>query len=74
MVVCFDMGQAKDTYKELQEYFRLFDPTHEIENKMFENLGYIDFQNLAPLIQAEILCGIGMMDTICPPSSQFAAY
>jgi cephalosporin-C deacetylase len=70
----WEMDQAKDAYKELQEYFRLFDPTHEKENMVFENLGYIDIQNLASRIQAEILWGIGLMDTICPPSSQFAAY
>lgn len=70
----WEMDQAKDAYKELQEYFRLFDPTHENENKIFETLGYIDIQNLAPRIRTKILWAIGLMDTICPPSSQFAAY
>lgn len=70
----WEMDQAKDAYKELQEYFRFFDPTHENENKVFESLGYIDIQNLAPRIQTNILWGIGLMDTICPPSSQFAVY
>lgn len=70
----WEMDQAKDAYKELQEYFRLFDPTHENENKVFESLGYIDIQNLAPRIRTNILWGIGLMDTICPPSSQFAVY
>jgi cephalosporin-C deacetylase len=70
----WEMDQAKDAYKELQEYFRFFDPTHENENQVFENLGYIDIQNLAPRIKTNILWGIGLMDTICPPSSQFAVY
>jgi cephalosporin-C deacetylase len=70
----WEMDQAKDAYKELQEYFRLFDPTHENENKIFETLGYIDIQNLAPRIRTNIIWAIGLMDTICPPSSQFAAY
>jgi len=70
----WSMDQAKDAYAELQEYFRLFDPQHKQEDKIFETLGYIDIQNLAPRIQAEVLWGIGLMDTICPPSSQFAAY
>ena len=70
----WEMDQAKDAYKELQEYFRFFDPTHENENKVFENLGYIDIQNLAPRIKTNVLWGIGLMDTICPPSSQFAVY
>ena len=70
----WSMDQAKDAYEELQEYFRLFDPLHEREAKIFETLGYIDIQNLAPRVQANVLWGIGLMDTICPPSTQFAAY
>jgi cephalosporin-C deacetylase len=70
----WEMDQAKDAYKELQEYFRHSDPMHKLERKIFEKLGYIDIQFLAPRIQAEILWGIGLMDTICPPSTQFAVY
>lgn len=70
----WSMDQAKDAYSELREFFRLFDPTHTRENEIFKKLGYIDIQNLATRIQADILWGIGLMDTICPPSSQFAAY
>ncbi len=29
---------------------------------------------LAPRIQAEVLMAVGLMDTVCPPSTQFAAY
>jgi cephalosporin-C deacetylase len=70
----WSMDQAKDAYEELQEYFRHFDPLHKREKQIFEALGYIDIQNLAPRVQADVLWGIGLMDTICPPSSQFAAY
>ena len=42
--------------------------------EIFTRLGYSDCQYLAPRIKAEILMGVGLMDTICPPSSQFAAY
>ena len=70
----WEMDQAKDAYKELQEYFRHSDPMHKLEGKIFEKLGYIDIQFLAPRIQAEILWGIGLMDTVCPPSTQFAVY
>jgi cephalosporin-C deacetylase len=70
----WSMDQAKDAYKELQEYFRLFDPQHRREKIIFEKLGYIDIQHMANRINADILWGIGLMDTICPPSSQFAAY
>ena len=34
----------------------------------------MDIQNLAPRIQAKVQWHIGLMDKICPPSTQFAAY
>jgi cephalosporin-C deacetylase len=37
-------------------------------------LGYIDCQHLAPRIKGKLLMVTGLMDTICPPSTQFAAY
>ncbi len=70
----WSMDQAKDAYLELKDLFRRFDPTHQKEDAIFEKLGYIDIQHLANRVQADVLWGIGLMDTICPPSSQFAAY
>ena len=70
----WEMDLAKDAYQELRTWFRLFDPTHEREEEIFTRLGYIDLQFLAPRIKAQTLFAVGLMDTICPPSSQFAAY
>lgn len=70
----WEMDQAKDAYLELQEYFRHSDPMHKLDAAIFEKLGYIDIQFLAQRVQAEVLWGIGLMDTICPPSTQFAVY
>ena len=70
----WEMDQAKDAYAELKTYFRNFDPNHEQEDKIFEMLGYVDIHNLASRIETKLLWFIGLMDTICPPSSQFAAY
>lgn len=70
----WEMDEAKDAYAELRDFFRRSDPQHLREDEIFEKLGYIDIQNLAQRIQAEVLWGTGLMDTICPPSSQFAAY
>ena len=70
----WEMDQAKDAYAELQEYFRRFDPLHEREDNFFLRLGYIDVQHLCARIQAEVFMAVGLMDTICPPSTQFAAY
>jgi cephalosporin-C deacetylase len=70
----WEMDLAKDAYQELKTYFRFFDPQHRREEEIFTKLGYIDIQYLAHRIQGEVMMGIGLMDTICPPSSQFAAY
>ena len=70
----WEMDQAKDAYDELRRYFRNFDPRHEREHEVFIKLGYIDIQHLAPRIRANTLFFTGLMDTICPPSTQFAAY
>lgn len=70
----WDMDLAKDAYEELCYYFRSFDPFHKREKEIFTRLGYIDVQNLAPRIKAETLMAITLMDPICPPSTQFAAY
>jgi cephalosporin-C deacetylase len=70
----WEMDQAKDAYQELRDYFRQFDPNHEREDEVFTKLGYVDVQHLAPRIQGEVLMVTGLMDTICPPSTQFAAY
>jgi cephalosporin-C deacetylase len=63
-----------DAYQELRDWFRRFDPRHERQEEVFNQLGYIDVQHLAPRIQAEVLMAVGLMDTVCPPSTQFAAY
>ncbi|ASS68552.1 MULTISPECIES: alpha/beta fold hydrolase [unclassified Paenibacillus] len=70
----WEMDQAKDAYEELRGYFRRFDPRHRREEEIFTRLGYIDIQHLASRITAEVLLGVGLMDSICPPSTQFAAY
>ena len=70
----WEIDLAKDAYDELRTYFRQFDPYHEREDQIFTKLGYIDVQFLAPRIKSEVMMGVGLMDTICPPSSQFAAY
>jgi len=70
----WEMDLAEAAYEEIRNYFRLYDPRHERQRDIFTKLGYIDIQHLAPRIQAEVLMGSGLMDKICPPSSQFAAY
>lgn len=70
----WEMDLAENAYIELKQFFRYFDPRHEREDEIFTRLGYIDIKNLAPRIKAETLLGLSLMDRICPPSTQFAAY
>jgi len=70
----WDMELDVDAYAELRDYFRRFDPRHERETEIFTKLGYIDVQFLSPRIKAEVMMSVGLLDRICPPSSQFAAY
>ncbi len=70
----WEMDLAIQSYRELKEFFRAFDPLHKREEEVFTRLGYIDCQHLASRIQGEVLMATGLMDDICPPSTQFAAY
>jgi cephalosporin-C deacetylase len=70
----WEMDLDLEAYLELRQLFRRFDPTHARSNEIFTTLGYIDVQHLAARIQARVLMAVGLMDTICAPSTQFAAY
>ncbi len=70
----WEMDLAKGAYEELRNFFRQFDPTHEREEEIWTRLGYIDVQHLAPRIKAEVMMSVGLMDDVCPPSTQFAAF
>lgn len=70
----WEMDLDKDAFEGLRYYFRKFDPTHEREDEIFTKLGYIDIQNFAKRIKADVTMATGLMDTIVPPSTQFAMY
>lgn len=43
-------------------------------NQVYSTLSYIDIKNLAPWIKAPMLMGAGLIDDVCPPHINFAAY
>lgn len=69
-----DLSNAEEPYREMYTYFRQRDPLHKNEEAFWNRLGYIDVQHLAPRIKANSLFFTGLMDKVCPPSTQFAAY
>lgn len=70
----WEMDLAVDAFEELRLHLRRFDPRHERMKEMFLKLGYIDIQFLSERIHSSVLMFTGLMDRICPPSIQFAAY
>ena len=70
----YEMDLASGAYEELTFYIRNYAPTLEQIEPIWQKLSYIDLQYLAPRIKAEVLWSVGLMDNICPPSTQFAAY
>lgn len=43
-------------------------------DQVYNTLSYIDIKNLAPWIKAPMLMGVGLVDDVCPPHINFAAY
>lgn len=70
----WELDLARDAYQEIRDWFRNCDPNHLQEAEVFARLGYIDVQHLAPRITASTLLVTSLMDTITPPSTQFAVF
>ena len=70
----WEMDLDVDCYKGIRYYLRHFDPRHERVDEFFEKLGYVDIQNFAKRIRARVFMGTGLLDNICPPSTQFAMF
>lgn len=70
----YDMDLDLIAYEGLRYYSKWFNSIGENEDEVFTKLGYIDVHNLAYKLESEVLFGTGLMDNICPPSTQFAIY
>jgi cephalosporin-C deacetylase len=60
-----------DPYNEIARYCK--NHRDKVET-VFNTLAYFDGMNFAARARAEALFSVGLMDTICPPSTVFAAY
>jgi cephalosporin-C deacetylase len=65
-----DVAQ-RDPYLELSEYLKRYPKE---EDNLFRTLSYFDGMNLAPRVRCPLLVTVGLQDTICPPSTVFAAF
>ncbi|MGL4976400.1 MAG: acetylxylan esterase [Cetobacterium sp.] len=70
----WEMDFGGFAYNELRDLFRYYDPQHLKEDEIFKNLAYIDIKNLTKNITGDVVMVTGLMDNICAPSTQFAAY
>lgn len=68
----WEMDLDLEAYEGIRYYFRWFDPMHLKEDMVFTKLGYLDVVNFAPYLKSSLLVGTGLMDRICPPSTQYA--
>lgn len=58
-------------YKEIAQYLLVH---RDQVDQVFNTLSYFDGVHLAARAKAKALFSVGLMDTICPPSTIFAAY
>lgn len=57
------------------EFVTLIDQEKKLTwDEAFYTLSYFDIKNLAPMIKAPMIMGVGLMDEVCPPHINFAAY
>jgi len=61
-------------WTELGWYFRMFDPFHKQEERIFETLSYFDAMNFAPWVTCPVLMAVALKDTACPPTTAYALY
>lgn len=70
----WDMNLDLVAYEGLRYYNKWFNPTGDQTDVVFDKLGYIDVKNFASRIKGAVLMGTGLLDDICPPSTQFSVF
>ena len=60
-----------DPYGEIIRYLKIH---RDKVDQVFQTLSYFDGMNFSSRAKAKALFSVGLMDTICPPSSIFSAY
>lgn len=61
----------KNPYGEIVSYLKI---QRHLADTVFNTLNYFDGVHFAKRIKVRVLCSVALMDTICPPSTVFAAY
>ncbi len=61
----------RDPYREISRYLQVH---RDKIDTVFQTLSYFDGVNFAARMHARALYSVGIMDTVCPPSTVFASY
>ena len=61
----------RDPYPEIARYLQIH---RDKIDAVFQTLSYFDGMNFAARMEARALFSVGIMDTICPPSTVYASY
>ncbi len=61
----------RDPYPEIARYLQIH---RDKIDAVFQTLSYFDGMNFAARMKARALFSVGIMDTICPPSTVYASY
>ncbi|WP_337874133.1 acetylxylan esterase [Exiguobacterium sp.] len=61
-------------YLEISHYFKVHDPLHESEARLYDTLRYVDGINFARRITCPVMVGVGLLDEVCPPSTGYALF
>ena len=61
-------------YMEIVNYFKWNDPQYKKHSTIIKTLGYIDCVHFSQSITCPTLMGVGLEDSVTPPSTVFAAY
>ncbi len=62
---------GRDPYQEIARYLAVH---RDKIDTVYHTLSYFDGMNLAARMEARALFSVGIMDTVCPPSTVYAAY
>lgn len=65
---------SRGTYMEINNFFKLHDPTYKLYDTVFKTLSYVDSIYFCPNILCPVLMSTGLEDKTTPPSSAFVAY
>nr|WP_311735911.1 acetylxylan esterase [Lactococcus cremoris] len=68
----YELGAEESAFEELPYWFQFKDPLHQKEDWFFNQLEYIDIQNLAPRIRAEVIWILGGKDTVVGSVAKFS--